>query len=162
MERYDSMTANYFHLCHAMILVYDPDPRESTSITALGDWIKDCMSYNSIDSVALSLWANQTRTDYEDTESVELQGLMETYSISPSMHFKVSGLTGQGIMEAFNKVVGAITSDNVPVVSDEMSRSRGITLSYDIDDGSGQQNRRGCWPWSFKNFKWRRRARGSN
>ena len=98
-------------MCHAMILVYDSNPSESASITALREWIENCYRYNSVDSLVLSLWANQT-SDYENGPelSAEVRGLIDTYNIPPSLHFRVSGLTGKGIMDAFNSVVEIVTA----------------------------------------------------
>ena len=114
LERFNSMTSSYFHLCHAMILVYDSNPSESASITALREWIENCHRYNSVDSLVLSLWANQTTDHDEDGTgsmlSAEVRGLIDTYNIPPSLHFKVSGLTGKGIMNAFNSVVETVTA----------------------------------------------------
>ena len=106
------MTSNYFHLCRAMILVYDPDLSETATVTALREWIENCYRYNPVASLVLSLWANQTKDEptenVELVQSAELRGLIETYNIPPSLQFRVSGLTGKGIMDAFKSVVDAV------------------------------------------------------
>ena len=75
------------------------------------EWIESCYRYNSAASLVLSLWANQTKDEptenAEVVQSAELKGLIETYDIQPSLQFKVSGLTGRGIMDAFKNVVDA-------------------------------------------------------
>ena len=114
LERYDSMTSSYFHFCHGMILVYDPDPSEVSSVTALQEWIENALRYSRTESIILSLWANKANDEESHIEdSKELVALKENYKIPSSLHFKVSALSGKGIMEAFRTVIEAVT-DNVP------------------------------------------------
>ena len=114
LERYDSMTSSYFHFCHGMILVYDPDPSEASSVTALQEWIENALRYSRTESIILSLWANTTNDEQLDTEdNKELVALKENYKIPSSLHFKVSALSGEGIMEAFHTVIEAVIN-NVP------------------------------------------------
>ena len=115
LERYDSMTSNYFRMCHAMILVYDP--LNLATVTALRFWIDSCYRYNPIsDTLVLSLWANYSKTGIDDTDikSAEINlgigMLIEDYNILPSLHFNVSTLNGEGIMDAFNRVIETVIS----------------------------------------------------
>ena len=100
-----------------MILVYNPDPMEAATITALRDWIESCYRYNPTDLLVLSLWANYSNTDIDDTdrESAELNGLIEAYNIPPSLQFNVSTLNGEGIMDAFNRVIETVISTTGPL-----------------------------------------------
>ena len=59
-------------MCCAIILVYDSDPSETATITALREWIESCYRYNSAASLVLSLWANQTKDDSLPTENAEV------------------------------------------------------------------------------------------
>ena len=96
-----------------MILVYSPDPSEAASVTALQEWIESALRYSRTDSIIFSLWANETNDELSGTEddSEELKGLKERYKIPSSLHFRVSALSGKGIMEAFHSVIEAVTTN---------------------------------------------------
>ena len=108
MERYNSLTANYFRYCNAVILVYDASPDRLETLFALRDWITDVTKHSSLsDRVALSLWAN--KCDTTDSSSThrppEVDAFMQEHRIPEHLYFRVSAKTGEGLMDAFHDVI---------------------------------------------------------
>lgn len=59
LERYASLTSNYYHRCHAVILVYLNDPDRLDTLTCLNMSIESALSYNkSPDTLLFALWGN--------------------------------------------------------------------------------------------------------
>lgn len=105
LERYNSMTANYFRYCNAVILVYDASPDRLETLFALRDWITDVTKHSSLsDKVALSLWAN--KCDLSDTRRPpEVDAFMQEHRIPEHLYFRMSAKTGEGLMSAFHDVI---------------------------------------------------------
>ena len=146
-ERYNSMTSNYFRMCQAMILVYDP--LNPATITPLRFWIDNCYRYNPIsDMLVLSLWANYSKTGIVDTymKSAEINGLMQDYNILPSLQFNVSTLNGEGIMDAFNHVIETVISITGPHKqrSDTIIIRTASTCQYRVHTPTNDESKQKC------------------
>ena len=139
------MTSNYFRMCQAMILVYDP--LNPATVTALRFWINNCYKYNPIsDMLVLSLWANYSKTGIDDTymKSAEINELIEDYNILPSLQFNVSTLNGEGIMNAFNHVIETVISTTGPLKQRSGTILIGSADRYHVHTSTSCESKQKC------------------
>ena len=139
------MTSNYFRMCQAMILVYDP--LNPATVTALRFWINNCYKYNPIsDMLVLSLWANYSKTGIDDTymKSAEINELIEDYNILPSLQFNVSTLNGEGIMDAFNHVIETVISTTGPLKQRSGTILIGSADRYHVHTSTSCESKQKC------------------
>ena len=106
LERYNSMTANYFRYCNAVILVYDSAPERLETLFALREWISDVTKHSSFsDKVVLSLWANKCDESSSLQKAPEVDAFMQEHHIPEKMHFCVSAKSGERLMAALHAVI---------------------------------------------------------
>ena len=132
-------------MCQAMILVYDP--LNPATVTALRFWINNCYKYNPIsDMLVLSLWANYSKTGIDDTymKSAEINGLMQDYNILPSLQFNVSTLNGEGIMDAFNRVIETVISTTGSLKQRSGTISIGSASQYHVHTSTSCESKQKC------------------
>ena len=112
LERYHSMTANYFRFCHGVILVYDARPDCIHTLFVLRDWINDARKNNFLgEGMTLSLWANKSDELVQDySRPEEVTAFMDEYNIPESLYFHVSAKTGQNVMESFHALIAHVSS----------------------------------------------------
>lgn len=97
------MTANYFRHCNAVLLVYSLE--EEDSLYCLNDWVAEAHMHNSSDRLLLALWGN--KSDSEDRCALQeaVKAFMSVHNIPPSLEALVSAKTGDGVLEAFDRLV---------------------------------------------------------
>ena len=111
LERYASLTSNYYHRCHAVILVYLNDPDRLDTLTCLNMSIESALSYNKApDLLVFTLWGNNMKPDYSLKESnsslVEhIHAFQENSSIPSDLQFIINPNSGEGINDALDKLV---------------------------------------------------------
>ena len=135
LERYTSMTANYFRNCHAIVLVYSLE--EEDSLFVLRDWLAETRTLNS-DRVVPALWGN--KSDSEDTY-LTLQtaaAFAKENDIPAGLVSHVSARSGDGVRAAFEQLV-----KTVHVQFEGQDQQRGRTLEPLIDSEL-QGKSRGC------------------
>ena len=112
LERYDSMTANYYRYCHAVLLVYDLHAEET--LFFLADWFKEAKANSRWPQrVVFSLWGNKSdvTSDEQSPKEPAIAAFLKQYNIPESLSFKVSAKTGENVTEAFEKVVQTVHDD---------------------------------------------------
>ena len=111
MERYHSMTANYFRFCHGVILVYDAKPDCIHTLFVLRDWVNEARKNNFLgEGMTVSLWANKVDElpqDYSRPE--EVVAFMGEYNIPESLYFCVSAKTGVNVMDSFHALIDHVS-----------------------------------------------------
>lgn len=135
LERYNSMTASYFRYCHAVILVYDASsPEQLSTLFALRGWIEEAKTASFLgDRVIFSLWGNKSdqlsastsgeAATANKTLSPEVKAFLNEYSIPDSLHYFVSALTGENVVESLHSFIAHIDS------ALSVMKSGSITLS---------------------------------
>lgn len=109
MEQYGTMTANYFHNCQAVVLVYDTDPQRIDSITALKEWLDNAYKYNrNPEMLVFSLWGNTRGTEDSQDGAIAAESFRSQWNLPRSLHFKISALSGNGIIPALHAVISAV------------------------------------------------------
>ena len=113
LERYDSMTANYYRYCHAVLLVYDLNAEET--LFFLADWFKEAKANSRWPQrVVFSLWGNKSDDVTPDEQSAKepsIEAFLKQYNIPESLSFRVSAKSGDNVVEAFEKVIETVHED---------------------------------------------------
>lgn len=147
LERYASLTSNYYHRCNGVILVYLNDPDRLDTLTCLNLSIESALSYNkSPDMLVFSLWGNSFNDERDPmTESIaslqeHVSALLENTSIPKKLHFIVNPMTGRGIKEAIDGLVVAVQARCRDKSDSVLSPSEAILTSIDsaesLDDAT--------------------------
>lgn len=139
LEKYHSMTSNYFRYCHAVILVYDSSPEKIHTLFALREWIEQTKSSSFLrDRVIFSLWENKidTHTDDTTTRPPEVDAFLQEHSIPESLHYSVSARTGENLMESFQNFIVHV---NNTLTESKATGSGSIALS-DPEEVDGIEN----------------------
>ena len=126
LERYDSMTANYYRYCHAVLLVYDLSAEET--LFFLADWFKEAKANSRWPQrIIFSLWGNKSDVspDEQSVKEESVSAFLKQYNIPESLNFRVSAKSGDSVVEAFQKVV--------ETVHDDFSTQSLLDLSTDRD-----------------------------
>ena len=106
--------------------MYDASPDQLSTLFSLKGWIDEARTASFLgDRVILSLWGNKSDklSPGETVMSPEVQAFMREYSIPDTLHYSVSALTGDNVMEALHSFMRHI--DNLVSVN----RSTSFTLS---------------------------------
>lgn len=93
--------------------MYDPSPDKMTTLFALKQWIEEAKIASFLqDRVIFSLWANKTDMISPDTElpAPVVREFMRENSIPESLHFSVSALTGDNVIESLQSFVEHISN----------------------------------------------------
>lgn len=147
LERYDSITANYYRYCQAVILVYDLDAEET--LYCLRDWLSEARQNNRYpDKIVFSLWGNKSDLDEQSTKQDAVKAFLLEYGIPDSLHFKVSAKTDENVTEAFLKVIQTVDDrfDSVDPTDmlGEYRDTENLTSSTDSEFGPPQKGKKCC------------------
>jgi len=102
VERFRTLTRNYYRNAHAAVFVYSV--AEASSLHYLSQWIKD--TQNFAPSATRMLLGN--KTDIEPMEIDELTSKSFAKAHEFDLHFHISCKSNSGIMEAFDKLASAL------------------------------------------------------
>ena len=138
LERYTSMTANYFRNCHAIVLVYSVE--EEDSLFVLRDWLTEAQALNS-ERIVPALWGNKCESENACLTPQMAEAFQRENSISAELVARVSARTGEGVREAFEKLVWTVHSQFKGL---ELDHQRGRTLEPLIDPQLQKQRGRQC------------------
>lgn len=105
LERYTAMTANYFRNCAAVILVYSLE--EEDTLFILQDWLAEARTLNS-EQVVPALWGNKCESENVSLTQQMAAAFSNENSILPELVTRVSAVTGEGVMEAFDKLIQTV------------------------------------------------------
>ena len=104
LERYDSMTANYYRNAHAVILVYDMTDEDS--LIRLNEWVAEARRNSRWpERLVIALWGN--KCDLKGTIRVKeetVAAFMDKHGIDTKLEAKISSRK-QGFIEKAMKVL---------------------------------------------------------
>ena len=104
LERYDSMTANYYRHAHAVILVYDLEAEDT--LYCLADWIAEARSSSRwSDRLVFALWGNKCDVEEYATSEDAVVAFAAKYNIPSDLTFKVSSRIAGNVEAAFERVI---------------------------------------------------------
>lgn len=137
MERYASLTSNYFHKSHAVILVYLYSTTRLDTIPRLNSFIDNAKIYNEHPStLVFVLWGHETEDDSDTPSSVPDLAirLMEEHDIPQANHCVVSAnYDDDRLMKALDDCIWAIHINKRPK-ADSVLTPDNIKLSDDTLD----------------------------
>ena len=89
LERYDSMTANYYRNAHAVVLVYDTTDEDS--LYRLNEWVAEARRNSRwSDRLAIALWGNKCDVKDRKVKDEAVEAFLDKHNIDPKLEFKVS------------------------------------------------------------------------
>lgn len=107
LERYESMTSNYYRNCNAVILTYDLTVADT--LFCLETWQQEALKCcRWPQKVVFSLWGNKCDVNEEATADEVISAFAESQGLDSELCFKVSARTGHMVEEAMGKVVAAV------------------------------------------------------
>ena len=127
LEKYTSMTANYFRHSHAIVLVYTVE--EEDSLFVLRDWLSEARTLNS-EQVIPALWGNKSESENACLIPLMVSAFSKENRIPADLVRQVSAQSGEGVKEAFEALVLTIHSQRR---HGGLSQQRGRTLEPLID-----------------------------
>ena len=139
LERYESLTSNYYRFCHAVILVYDL--YEPETLYSLREWVSEAQKNSRWkDRVLFALWGNKldlVEGDSKD-EAISLQTVLTEFGVASKLYSEVSAKTGENIEASFMTVVEAVHAgfSSEPDLSDV-----GNINNFQVSDASAKQKR---------------------
>ena len=98
MERFRTLTRNYYRNAHAAVFVYSVS--EASSLHYLSQWIKD--THNFAPNAIRMLLGN--KTDIEPLEIDEMTSKSYASAHEFDLHYQISCKTNSGINEAFEQL----------------------------------------------------------
>ena len=135
LERYDSMTANYYRNAHAVILVYDMTDEDS--LIRLNEWVAEARRNSRWpERLVIALWGN--KCDLEGTIRVKeetVAAFMDKHGIDAKLEAKISSRK-RGSIEKAMKVLTEQVDDRF-LGNGHDSSNRDISLL--TDDGKTQR-----------------------
>lgn len=121
LERYDSMTANYYRHAHAVILVYDVSAEDT--LYCLSDWISEARQNSRWgDRIIFALWGS--RSDLTATTMLDdaVSAFISKHNISRELSAKVSAKEGDSVELTFQALIETIHNHYIPSVEDSINR----------------------------------------
>lgn len=131
MERFRTITNNYYRGSHAAIFVYSVD--EPSSIHYLGHWIRDLEGI-SPDALKILVGNKKDLECQISEETIELFNNANECSLS----ILTSAKTGEGIQDAFNRIAKLL------VEKGNQEQSPQSSLELEMPQATVKQWRNGC------------------
>ena len=137
LERYDSMTANYYRNAHAVILVYDMTDEDS--LIRLNEWVAEARRNSRwAERLVIALWGN--KCDLKNSITVKddtVAAFMDKHAIDSKLEAKVSSKKQGSIEEAMRVLVKHVDARFLGNGHDSSNRD----ISLLTDDG---RTKNGC------------------
>lgn len=133
LERYDSMTANYYRNAHAVILVYDTTDEDS--LYRLNEWVAEARRNSRwSDRLAIALWGNKCDVKDRKVKDETIAAFLDKHVIDTELEFKVSSKQAGTIEKAMQRLTEYvderflgngqdITNRDISLLTDEGQRS---------------------------------------
>lgn len=133
LERYDSMTANYYRNAHAVILVYDTTDEDS--LYRLNEWVAEARRNSRwSDRLAIALWGNKCDVKDRKVKDETIAAFLDKHVIDTTLEFKVSSKQAGTIEKAMQRLTEYvderflgngqdITNRDISLLTDEGQRS---------------------------------------
>lgn len=117
VERFRTITNNYYRGSHAAIFVYSVD--EPSSLHYLGHWIRDLEEY-SPDAIKILVGNKKDLNSQISNETIE----MFNNANDCKLNMLMSAKTGEGIQDAFNAIAKLLVQKGI----DKDSSNKGLEL----------------------------------
>lgn len=147
MERFASLTSNYFHKSHAVILVYLYSATRLDTIPRLNAFIDNAKIYNEHpSSLVFVLWGHETRDNSDKPDSIPDLAirLMEEHDIQQSNHHIVNAdHEDDRLMKALDDCIWAIHINKRPKADSVLTPDNiklSDTLSLDLLETNDADN----------------------
>ena len=142
LERYDSMTANYYRNAHAVILVYDMTDEDS--LYRLNEWVGEARRNSRwADRLVIALWGN--KCDLKDSSNVKgetVEAFMDKHGIDSKLAANVSSKEQGSIEEAMKVLVKHV--DERFLGNGYDGTNRDISLLTADGEQTPQKSKGGC------------------
>jgi len=112
VERFRTLTRNYYRNAHAAVFVYSVS--EASSLHYLSQWIKD--TQNFAPNAIRMLLGN--KTDVEPLEIDDMTSKSYASAHEFELHYQISCKTNSGINEAFEQLAKSLHKSVGPAVSE--------------------------------------------
>ena len=136
LERYDSMTANYYRNAHAVILVYDMTDEDS--LIRLNEWVAEARRNSRwSERLVIALWGN--KCDQKNSISVKeetVAAFMDKHGIDGKLEAQVSSRKQGTIEEAMKVLIQHVDERFLGNGYDSTNRD----ISILTDDGHTQKS----------------------
>ena len=137
MERFRTLTRNYYRNAHAAVFVYSVS--EASSLHYLSQWIKD--TQNFAPNATRMLLGN--KIDIEPMEIDELTSKSFSKAHEFDLHFQISCKSNSGISDAFEQLAVALHKPRLSGTSSSQHRpSTSAEGVVDITQENNQQESR--------------------
>lgn len=104
LERYDSMTANYYRNAHAVILIYDVTDEDS--LYRLNEWVAEARRNSRwADRLVIALWGNKCDLGDSKVKANTVMAFMDKHGIDPQLEHKVSSRQTGTIEQAMKQLI---------------------------------------------------------
>ncbi len=136
MERFRTLTRNYYRNAHAAVFMYSVS--EAASLHYLSQWIKD--TQNFAPNATRMLVGN--KIDIEPLEIDELTSKSFAKAHEFDLHFQMSCKTNSGILKAFDELARTLHKP-----SSEEKSGKGISPTIELGaarEGGNDEERGGC------------------
>ena len=159
MERYNSLTANYYQNCQGIILVYSNCTDKVETVTGLSTVVDSAIDYNKTpDLLVFALWGSVL----DEEQEMPLMEMAKSYAencqngpIPESLTCTVCPNTGMGIMNGLNALVLAAAemykprADSVLDVANETSSEDDSVIGpremEELQEEQKSTEKRKCW-----------------
>ena len=133
MERFRTLTRNYYRNAHAAVFVYSV--AEASSLHYLSQWIKD--TQNFAPNATRMLIGN--KTDIEPLEIDEMTSKSYASAHEFELHYQVSCKTNSGINEAFEQLAKSLHQSGKPAEQEVDTIGKKLMEdSLEVQDNRGQ------------------------
>lgn len=149
LERYDSMTANYYRNAHAVLLVYDlGDP---DTLYSLNEWVDEAKKNNRwSDRLVFAMLGNDRRQRGEYTiEDEAIEAFGSKHGIDPRVNCKVSVHDNNNVQRVFKSIIkfvddkftnlGEGDPDQLPEDTRDTAK-----LAFSMSDGGSNRDKARC------------------
>lgn len=134
VERFRTITNNYYRGSHAAIFVYSVD--EPSSLHYLGHWIRDLEEY-SPNAIKILVGNKKDLNSQISNETIE----MFNNANDCKLNMLMSAKTGEGIQDAFNAIAKLLVQKGI----DKDSSNKGLEL--EAPQPMVRQWKNGCCSW---------------
>ena len=143
LERYDSLTANYYRHAHAVILVYDLT--EENTLFDLTECVQEA-SKNSrwSDCLVFALWGNKCDVEEYNTRDEAVLAFMTTNNISMELSAKVSASIGDTVTRAFQTLIEHVDKKFSRASLVDLNSDGDTLKSFTLDEPSCE-NKQSCF-----------------
>jgi small GTP-binding protein len=137
-ERFRNIAQQYYHGSDGIFLVFDVTDR--VSYDKVTEWMKQILSYNTKDKIAIILLGNKIDADNRTVTTEEGTNLAKEFGIK---YFETSALTNFNLDESFNCMIEEIVLKKKIEIKQDLGIGR-ITITKDNADNDKNSSKCIC------------------